>query len=110
MDHNHYLKIILNGTGKNTLAIGAKVTLIANGEIFFQELNPTRGFQSSVDTRLNFGLGDITIIDNDEIHHYQPGWLFIPFGVYSAQDCQKPKREFMQRPENRQCVLSDLYT
>ena len=22
----------------------------------------------------------ITIIDNDEIHHYQPGWLFIPFG------------------------------
>lgn len=37
----------------------------------------------------------ITIIDNDEIHHYQPGWLFIPFGVYSAADCQKPKREFI---------------
>ena len=31
----------------------------------------------------------ITIIDKDEIHHYQPGWLFIPFGVYKAKDCQK---------------------
>jgi len=38
---------------------------------------------------------DITIIDKDEIHHYQPGWLFIPFGVYTPGDCQKPKREFI---------------
>ena len=37
----------------------------------------------------------ITILDNDEIHHYQPGWLFIPFGIYTAKDCQKPKREFI---------------
>jgi sulfide:quinone oxidoreductase len=37
----------------------------------------------------------ISIIDNDEMHHYQPGWLFIPFGVYSALDCVKPKREFI---------------
>jgi sulfide:quinone oxidoreductase len=37
----------------------------------------------------------ISIIDNDEMHHYQPGWLFIPFGVYTAQDCMKPKREFI---------------
>ena len=38
---------------------------------------------------------EITIIDKDEIHHYQPGWLFIPFGVYAPEDCQKPKREFI---------------
>ncbi|MBW1999929.1 MAG: NAD(P)/FAD-dependent oxidoreductase [Deltaproteobacteria bacterium] len=37
----------------------------------------------------------ITIIDNDEMHHYQPGWLFIPFGIYSPADCTKPKREFI---------------
>ena len=34
----------------------------------------------------------ITIIDNDEIHHYQPGWLFIPFGAYTPEDCAKPQR------------------
>ena len=39
----------------------------------------------------------ITIIDNDEIHHYQPGWLFIPFGIYSPQDCMRPKRDFIPK-------------
>ena len=37
----------------------------------------------------------ITIIDHDEIHHYQPGWLFIPFGIYGEEDCIKPKRDFI---------------
>jgi sulfide:quinone oxidoreductase len=37
----------------------------------------------------------ITIIDPDEMHHYQPGWLFIPFGIYKADDCRKPKRDFI---------------
>ena len=39
----------------------------------------------------------ITIIDNDEMHHYQPGWLFIPFGIYKADDCMKPKRDFIPK-------------
>ncbi|MGD8251835.1 MAG: FAD-dependent oxidoreductase [Desulfobacterales bacterium] len=42
----------------------------------------------------------ITIIDNDEMHHYQPGWLFIPFGIYTAQDCMKPKRDFIPKGVN----------
>lgn len=42
----------------------------------------------------------ITIIDKDEMHHYQPGWLFIPFGVYTAQDCMKPKRDFIPKGVN----------
>lgn len=50
--------------------------------------------------RLSESEWDITIIDNDEIHHYQPGWLFIPFGVYTEKDCQKPKREFIPKGVN----------
>ncbi len=42
----------------------------------------------------------ITIIDTDEMHHYQPGWLFIPFGIYSARDCMKPKRDFIPKGVN----------
>ncbi len=49
---------------------------------------------------------DITIIDNDEMHHYQPGWLFIPFGVYTADDCVKPKRDFI--PEGVNFVLDEI--
>lgn len=42
----------------------------------------------------------ITVIDDDEMHHYQPGWLFIPFGIYTAQDCMKPKRDFIPKGVN----------
>ena len=46
---------------------------------------------------LNLNEWEITIIDNDEVHHYQPGWLFIPFGIYTADDCKKPKSEFIPK-------------
>ncbi|RLC13841.1 MAG: NAD(P)/FAD-dependent oxidoreductase [Deltaproteobacteria bacterium] len=40
---------------------------------------------------------EITIIDRDEKHHYQSGYLFIPFGVYSKADVIKSKKEFIPR-------------
>jgi sulfide:quinone oxidoreductase len=40
---------------------------------------------------------DITIIDQDQSHYYQPGFLFIPFGVYTRQDVVKPQHEFFPR-------------
>ncbi len=56
--------------------------------------------------KLSMTQWQITIIDNDEIHHYQPGWLFIPFGIYTAQDCMKPKRNFI--PEGVDFVLDEI--
>ena len=70
---NHYLKIDLKGKGKNLLAVGAKVTLKANGRIFYQEQAPNRGFQSSVDNRLNFGIGGITQVDTLVVDWYYGG-------------------------------------
>src|SRR5207244_1181475 len=43
--------------GDSTFAIGAKVTLWSGGQQFFQEEEPTRGFQSSVEYVLTFGVG-----------------------------------------------------
>ena len=37
----------------------------------------------------------ITIIDRDNIHYYQPGFLFIPFGIYKPEDVVKTRREFI---------------
>lgn len=48
----------------------------------------------------------ITIIDHDDIHHYQPGWLFIPFGVYEPEECCKPKRDFI--PEGVNFILDNV--
>ena len=56
--------------------------------------------------KLNSRQWEISIIDSDEVHHYQPGWLFIPFGVYTPQDCQKPKREFI--PEGVNYIMDEV--
>jgi len=37
---------------------------------------------------------DITIVDQDKTHYYQPGFLFIPFGFYKRADVIKPKQSF----------------
>lgn len=43
---------------------------------------------------------DITIIDRDPVHHYQPGWLLIPFGVDTPAGCVRPKKDFIVRGVN----------
>ncbi|QJT08398.1 NAD(P)/FAD-dependent oxidoreductase [Oceanidesulfovibrio marinus] len=48
----------------------------------------------------------ITIIDRSDRHHYQAGWLFIPFGIYSLEECIKPKREFI--PKGVDFVLDEV--
>jgi len=66
---NHYLQVRLNGDGgggggANRFAVGAKVTVYAGKQTFFQELEPTRGFQSSVDYVLTFGVGAVATVDS----------------------------------------------
>jgi sulfide:quinone oxidoreductase len=40
---------------------------------------------------------EITIVDSDDNHYYQPGFLFIPFDMYEVSDVVKPKRDFIPR-------------
>ncbi len=61
---NHYLRVVLKGSGANTAGIGAKVIIKAGGKVQMLEQFPTRGFQSSVDPRLHFGLGSAQQIDS----------------------------------------------
>jgi len=61
---NKFLKVILEGEGKNKFGIGAKVTVHYNNTIAYQEQMPMRGFESTVDNRLNFGLGKTNKIDS----------------------------------------------
>lgn len=61
--NQHWLQLRMEGSGKNKLAIGAKVTLISGEKEFYDEMMPVRGFESSVDQRLHFGLGDVTQVD-----------------------------------------------
>lgn len=54
---SHFLRITLKGKPGNTSGIGAKAFVHANGKVQMQECMPTRGYQSSVDHRLSFGMG-----------------------------------------------------
>jgi len=38
---------------------------------------------------------EITIVDSNKTHYYQPGFLFIPFGMYKPKDVVKPKSSFI---------------
>lgn len=48
----------------------------------------------------------ITLVDQNEVHYYQPGFLFIPFGIYSKNDVIKPKRDFI--PAGAEMIMSPI--
>lgn len=48
----------------------------------------------------------ILLVDRDETHYYQPGFLFLPFGYYKPDDVIKPKRKYV--PANVEFILSDI--
>jgi len=62
----HFVSMALK-TDKGTTAIGTKVTLSVKGVRYYQELFPMRGVMSTVDDRLNFGIGLNTLVDSMEI-------------------------------------------
>ena len=48
----------------------------------------------------------ITVVDQNKIHYYQPGFLFIPFGYYKKADVIKPKLNFL--PIGVNCVFHQI--
>jgi hypothetical protein len=65
--NHHYLKISFQGKGKNTFGTGAWLNLYAGGQLQVLQNMPVRSFQSCVDNKLVFGLGNTEIIDSLEI-------------------------------------------
>ncbi len=63
-ENSNYLKINFKGTPQNILGIGNTVTLYNEGKLQFSELIVTRGYQSSVEPFLYFGLHTNTSIDS----------------------------------------------
>lgn len=61
---NHYLSVMLKGSGMNSLATGSRVTIFFGKETQVAEQFPVRGFLSSTNGPLHFGLGHAKIIDS----------------------------------------------
>lgn len=61
---NNYVKVKLNGISPNNFGVGARVTIYATGQKQMQEESPSRGFESSVEPVMNFGIGKNMAIDS----------------------------------------------
>jgi len=48
----------------------------------------------------------ITVVDQDDKHLYQPGFLFIPFGVYAPADVQRSRHRYI--PDGVELVLGEI--
>ena len=64
---NNYLQINFEGNTKNTKAVGAKARILYDGKQQYEELSPTRGFLSSSEHLLHFGLGSAQKINEIQV-------------------------------------------
>lgn len=67
VNKNHFVSVQLTGVNQNPNAVGARINLYANGQVFSKEVIPARGFQSSVDYKQVFGIGKLTKVDSVKI-------------------------------------------
>ena len=49
---------------------------------------------------------EITVVDRDDVHPYQPGYLFLPFGMYEDSQLARPRHEFV--PDGVELVLGEI--
>ena len=56
--------------------------------------------------RLDPGDWDITVVDRDDVHPYQPGYLFLPFGTYSPDQITRPRHTLL--PNGVDFVIGDV--
>jgi hypothetical protein len=61
---NHYLRLQLQGPGTNTQGLGAKIWLYQDSSVQYQEFYPVRGYQSSIEPLVHFGLGKNKKVDS----------------------------------------------
>ncbi|MBI5915539.1 MAG: VCBS repeat-containing protein [Bacteroidetes bacterium] len=68
MSGANWLQVTLKGSAKNPAGTGAKLRIrLGGGKIQYQELTPTRGFFSSSEHLLHFGLGTENAVEKLEI-------------------------------------------
>ncbi len=49
---------------------------------------------------------EITVVDRDDNHHYQPGYLFLPVGIYSDDKIVRSRHHFI--PDGVELVLGEI--
>jgi len=67
LNKNAYLNITLKGNQPNVQGIGSKLWIYSTGKMQFQEFYPYRGYESSMQPMIHFGLGKVSKVDSLKI-------------------------------------------
>ena len=67
-----------------------KLVILGGGTAGTMVANKVRAAESIDDWK-------ITVVDRDDEHHYQPGYLFLPFGTYTREHIVKPRRKYLRK-------------
>ena len=112
LKENNYLKVKLIGEKNNINAVGAKVTIKSDEQIFYLEQSPIRGFQSTVDNIVHFGLGRISNIDSLIVDWYYGKRSVLTnisvnqTVVISESEAQKP--ELKEEQKNNKSIFKNV--
>lgn len=96
---SHFIRLHLTGPDVNTGSIGSKIWLYQDSVVQYQELFPFRGYQSTVEPLIHFGLGEKAAVDSLVIQWpndtrqviYQPSIDQVLSISYSAQAVKSKK-------------------
>ena len=64
---NNFLRVVLKGADKNLFATGSKVKIHYGENMQVRYVSQVRGFESTVEQTLHFGLGKNSLIDSVEV-------------------------------------------
>lgn len=101
LNKNNFIGVMLKGQGKNSFAIGSKIKIYKDDKIYYREVVPARGFQSSVDYKQIIGLGKETKIDSMIIV-----WPDRTYTKYEHTEINKV--HMLQQPEQKGNIYSDI--
>jgi hypothetical protein len=100
----HYIKIKLHGKTGNTLAIGAKIEVWVGGKYQYSEQFLTRGYASSVDPVIHFGLGRDKLVDSIKIIWPATGYVTLLNTIEADQIIETNEED--SRPESKGSVAT----
>jgi len=104
-ENSHFIKIKLEGTKGNTLAIGAKTEIWIKGKYQFTEQFLTRGYASSVDPVIHFGLGKEILVDSIKVIWPSTGYVTLLKKIRADQLIAVSESD--SQPENKNSAASD---
>ena len=108
LTENHYIGFQLEAQAPNRNAIGSRIELFSGKDIQLKELLPTRGFQSSVDYKIIFGLGSGKKIDSVRVHW--PDRSFRTLIGLAPDSVYKIKKSVTENKYQPAVAVSPLFT